>query len=120
MPKRLMKGCEALAQAAILAGCRYYFGSPVAQQTELSAYLSKHLPLVGGTYVQAADEISAINMVYGAAAAGAKVMTSGSSTGMSLKQEGISGIAASELPCVIVNTMCGGSVAGASCPAQAD
>ena len=120
MAKRLMKGCEALAEAAILAGCRYYFGSPVAQQAELSAYLAKHLPLVDGTFVQAADEISAINMVYGAAAAGARVMTSGSSTGMSLKQEGISGIAASELPCVIVNTMCGGSVAGASCPAQAD
>ena len=86
MAKRLMKGCEALAEAAILAGCRYYFGSPVAQQAELSAYLAKHLPLVDGTFVQAADEISAINMVYGAAAAGARVMTSGSSTGMSLKQ----------------------------------
>lgn len=120
MAKRLMKGCEAFGEAAILAGCKYYFGSPVAQQEELSSYLAKNLPKVGGVYVQAADEISAINMVYGASAAGARVLTSGSSTGMSLKQEGISGIAASELPCLIVNTMCGGSVAGASCPAQAD
>ena len=120
MAKRLMKGCDALAEAAVLAGCKYYFGSPVAQHPELASYLSKLLPKNNGVYVQAADEISAINMVYGAAAAGARVMTSGASTGMSLKQEGISGIAASELPCVIVNTMCGGSVAGATCPAQAD
>ena len=100
MAKRLMKGCEAMSEAAILAGCRYYFGSPVAQQAELTSFLAKKLQTAGGTYVQAADEISAINMVYGASAAGARVMTSGSSQGMSLKQEGISGIAASELPCV--------------------
>ncbi|MBI3039434.1 3-methyl-2-oxobutanoate dehydrogenase subunit VorB [bacterium] len=118
--KILMKGNEALAEAAVLAGCRYYFGYPITPQNELSAYLSKRLPEVEGVFLQAESEIAAINMVYGSASTGARVMTSSSSPGVSLKQEGISYIAAAELPCVIVNVVRGGPGLGNIAPAQCD
>lgn len=118
--KVLMKGNEAIGEAAIRAGCRYYFGYPITPQSELIEYMAKRLPEVGGTFLQAESEVSAINMVYGASAAGARVMTSSSSPGVSLKQEGISYIAAGELPCVIVNIMRGGPGLGGIQPGQAD
>lgn len=120
MAKVLMKGNEALGEAAILAGCRYYFGYPITPQSELPAYLAKRLPQVDGVFVQAESEVSAINMVYGAASAGARVMTSSSSPGISLKQEGISYIAGAELPCLIVNVMRGGPGLGNINPSQSD
>ena len=88
--KVLMKGNEALAESALRAGCRFFFGYPITPQTELAAYMSKRMPKIGGTYLQAESEIAAINMVYGAASAGARAMTSSSSPGISLKGEGIS------------------------------
>jgi len=103
MAKVLMKGNEALAAAAIKAGCKYFFGYPITPQNELPEFMSRELPKVGGVFVQAESEVAAINMVYGAAGTGARVMTSSSSPGMALKQEGISYIAGAELPCVIVN-----------------
>jgi len=106
--KVLMKGNEALAEAALRAGCRFFFGYPITPQTEVAAYMSKRLPQVGGTYLQAESEIAAINMVYGASAAGARVMTSSSSPGISLKSEGISYMAGSDLPGVIINIQRGG------------
>lgn len=118
--KLLMKGNEAIGKAAIIAGCRYYFGYPITPQSELIEYMAKHLPQTGGTFLQAESEVAAINMVYGAAGAGARVMTSSSSPGVSLKQEGISYIAAAELPCVIVNIMRGGPGLGGIQPGQAD
>ncbi|HQG29773.1 MAG TPA: 3-methyl-2-oxobutanoate dehydrogenase subunit beta, partial [Candidatus Ozemobacteraceae bacterium] len=118
--KILMKGNEALAEAAVLAGCRHYFGYPITPQSELPEYLAKRLPEVEGVFLQAESEIAAINMVYGGASAGARVMTSSSSPGISLKQEGISYIAAAELPCVIVNVMRGGPGLGNISPAQSD
>ena len=117
----LMKGNEAIGEAAIHAGCRYYFGYPITPQSELIAYMAKRLlKIEGATFLQAESEISAINMVYGAAAAGGRVMTSSSSPGISLKQEGISYIACAELPCVIVNVMRGGPGLGSIQPAQGD
>jgi 2-oxoglutarate ferredoxin oxidoreductase subunit alpha len=118
--KILMKGNEAIGEAAVVAGCKYYFGYPITPQSELIEYMAKRLPEVGGTFLQAESEIAAINMVYGAAGAGGRVMTSSSSPGMSLKQEGISYIAAAELPCVIVNIMRGGPGLGGIQPGQAD
>lgn len=118
--KVLMKGNEAIAEAAIRAGCRHFFGYPITPQTELAAYMAKRMPKVDGTFLQAESEVSAINMVYGAAAAGARVMTSSSSPGISLKQEGISYIAASDLPCVVVNIVRGGPGLGGIQPAQSD
>lgn len=118
--KILMKGNEAIGEAAVVAGCRHYFGYPITPQSELIEYMAKRLPQVNGVFVQAESEISAINMVYGAAAAGARVMTSSSSPGISLKQEGISYIAGSQLPCVIVNVMRGGPGLGSIQPGQAD
>lgn len=118
--KVLMKGNEAIAEAAIQAGCRYFFGYPITPQNEIPAYMSKRMPKVGGVYLQAESEVSAINMVYGAAGAGARVMTSSSSPGISLKQEGISYIAGSELPCLIVNIVRGGPGLGGIQPAQSD
>ena len=115
-----MKGNEAIGEAAIRAGCRYFFGYPITPQTELPEYLVRRLPKVGGVFLQAESEIAAINMVYGASAAGARVMTSSSSPGISLKQEGISYLAGSELPCVIVNIMRGGPGLGGIQPAQGD
>ncbi len=118
--KLLMKGNEAISEAAIQAGCRYFFGYPITPQNEIPAYMSKRMPKVNGLYLQAESEVSAINMVYGAAGAGARVMTSSSSPGISLKQEGISYIAGSELPCVIVNIVRGGPGLGGIQPAQSD
>lgn len=120
MAKVLMKGNEAIGAAAINAGCRFFFGYPITPQNELPEYMSRELPKVGGTYLQAESEVAAINMVYGAAGAGARVMTSSSSPGISLKQEGISYIAGAELPCVIVNVVRGGPGLGGIQPAQSD
>lgn len=120
MSKILMKGNEALAEAAIRGGCKYFFGYPITPQNEVPEYMSRRLPEVGGTFIQAESEVSAINMVYGAAGAGARVMTSSSSPGISLKQEGISYIAGAELPCVIVNMVRGGPGLGSIGPAQSD
>lgn len=118
--KVLMKGNEAIGEAAVVAGCRHYFGYPITPQTELAEYMAKRLPKVGGVFLQAESEIAAINMVYGAAGTGARVMTSSSSPGISLKQEGISFICAAQLPCVIVNMMRGGPGLGSIQPAQGD
>jgi len=118
--KVLMKGNEAIGEAAITAGCRYFFGYPITPQSELPAYLSKHMPKVEGVFLQAESEVAAINMVYGASSAGARVMTSSSSPGVSLKQEGISYLASSELPAVICNVMRAGPGLGTIQPAQAD
>jgi 2-oxoglutarate ferredoxin oxidoreductase subunit alpha len=118
--KILMKGNEAIGEAAVVAGCRHYFGYPITPQSELIEYMAKRLPQVEGVFLQAESELSAINMVYGAAAAGCRVMTSSSSPGISLKQEGISYIAGSQLPCVIVNMQRGGPGLGSIQPGQAD
>ncbi len=119
--KVLMKGNEAIAEAAIQAGCKMFFGYPITPQTELAAYMAKKLPKIeGGVFLQAESEVAAINMVYGAAGAGARVMTSSSSPGISLKQEGISYIAGADLPCVIVNIVRGGPGLGGIQPAQSD
>lgn len=118
--KVLMKGNEAIAEAAIQAGCKLFFGYPITPQTEVAAYMAKRMPKTGGVFLQAESEVAAINMVYGAAGAGARVMTSSSSPGISLKQEGISYIAGSDLPCVIVNIVRGGPGLGGIQPAQSD
>jgi 2-oxoglutarate ferredoxin oxidoreductase subunit alpha len=115
-----MRGNEAVAQAALDAGCRAFFGYPITPQNQIPDYFALHMPEVGGVFLQAESEVAAINMVYGAAAAGARVMTASSSPGISLKQEGISYLAESELPCVIVNIMRGGSGLGNIAPAQSD
>jgi 2-oxoglutarate ferredoxin oxidoreductase subunit alpha len=120
MAKVLMKGNEAIGAAAIKAGCKYFFGYPITPQNELPEYMSRELPKVGGVFLQAESEIAAINMVYGAAGCGVRVMTSSSSPGIALKQEGISYIAGAELPCVIVNIMRGGPGLGSIQPAQSD
>ncbi len=118
--KVLMKGNEAVAEAAIQAGCRYFFGYPITPQNEIPEYMAKRMPKVNGVYLQAESEVAAINMVYGAAGAGARVMTSSSSPGISLKQEGISYLVGSDLPCVIVNMVRGGPGLGGIQPAQSD
>ena len=118
--KFLMKGNEALAEAAIRSGCRHFFGYPITPQTEVAAYMAKRMPKLGGTYLQAESEIAAVNMVLGAAAAGVRAMTSSSSPGISLKTEGISYIAASDLPALIVNVMRGGPGLGGIQPSQSD
>ena len=115
-----MKGNEAIAEAAIRAGCRYFFGYPITPQSELPAYLARKFPEVGGTFLQAESEVAASNMIYGAAGAGARVLTSSSSPGISLKAEGISYIAGAELPAVIINIMRGGPGLGSIQPAQSD
>lgn len=115
-----MKGNEAMAEAAIRAGCQLFFGYPITPQTEVAAYMSKRMPREGGTYLQAESEIAAINMVYGAAAAGARAMTSSSSPGISLKGEGISYMAGSDLPGVIINVQRGGPGLGGIQPSQSD
>jgi 2-oxoglutarate ferredoxin oxidoreductase subunit alpha len=120
MPKVLINGNEALAEAAVRAGCRRYFGYPITPQNEIPEYLSRRLPELGGTFVQAESEIAAINMVYGAAAVGERAMTSSSSPGISLMQEALSFMAASELPAVIVNMQRGGPGLGNIGPSQAD
>lgn len=120
MAKVLMKGNEAVGRAAIEAGCRFFFGYPITPQSEIPEYLSNELPKVGGTFVQAESEVAAINMVYGAAAAGARVLTSSSSPGIALKQEGIGYISNAGLPAVIINMMRGGPGLGTIQPGQAD
>ncbi|MCS5422326.1 MULTISPECIES: 3-methyl-2-oxobutanoate dehydrogenase subunit VorB [Psychrilyobacter] len=120
MSKVLMKGNEAVGAAAIKAGCKYFFGYPITPQNEIPEYMSKKLPEVGGEFVQAESEVAAINMVYGAAGCGARVMTSSSSPGMALKQEGISYLVGAELPAVLVNMMRGGPGLGGIQPAQSD
>ncbi len=118
--KVLMKGNEAIAEAAILAGCRHYFGYPITPQTEIAAYMAKRMPRIGGTFLQAESEIAAINMVYGVSSTGKRVMTSSSSPGISLKGEGISYIAGADLPALIVNVQRGGPGLGGIQPSQSD
>ncbi len=118
--KVLMKGNEAIAEAAIKAGCRHYFGYPITPQTEIAAYMAKRMPKIGGTFLQAESEIAAINMVYGVSAAGKRVMTSSSSPGISLKGEGISYMAGADLPALIVNVQRGGPGLGGIQPSQSD
>ena len=116
----LMKGNEAIAEAAIRAGCRHYFGYPITPQTEVAAYMAKKMPKIGGVFLQAESEIASINMVYGAAAAGMRVMTSSSSPGISLKSEGLSYIAGSDVPAFVVNVQRGGPGLGGIQPSQSD
>ena len=118
--KILMKGNEAIAEAAIRAGCRHYFGYPITPQTEIAAYMAKKMPKIGGVFLQAESEVASINMVYGAAAAGMRVMTSSSSPGISLKAEGLSYIAGSDVPALVVNVQRGGPGLGGIQPSQSD
>lgn len=118
--KVLMKGNEVIAEAALRAGCKYYFGYPITPQTEVAHYFAKKMPQYGGTFIQAESELAAMNMVYGAASAGARTMTSSSSPGISLKQEAISYSACAELPAVVVNIMRAGPGLGGIQAAQGD
>jgi len=118
--KVLMKGNEAIAEAAILAGCRHFFGYPITPQNEIPEYMSRRMPEVGGVFLQAESEVAGSNMVYGAACAGARVMTTSSSPGISLMQEAISYMAGAELPCVLVNIVRGGPGLGGIQGSQAD
>ncbi|MBQ4516226.1 MAG: 3-methyl-2-oxobutanoate dehydrogenase subunit VorB [Clostridia bacterium] len=118
--KVLVKGNEALAEAAILSGCRHYFGYPITPQTEIAAYMAKRMPKVGGVFLQAESELAAANMVFGAAGAGARALTSSSSPGISLKAEALSYIAGCDLPCVVVNIVRAGPGLGGIQPAQSD
>lgn len=120
MPKELLKGNIAIAEAAVRAGVEAYFGYPITPQTELLEHMSKRMPELGRVFLQAESEVAAINMVYGAACTGKRVMTSSSSPGFSLMQEGLSYIAASEVPCVIVDVMRGGPGLGNILPSQSD
>jgi len=120
MAKKLMKGNEAMSAAAIAAGCRCFFGYPITPQNEIPEYMSKAMIEAGGAFVQAESEIAAINMVYGAAGAGVRSMTSSSSPGIALKQEGITYMAGAEVPAVILNVMRGGPGLGSIQPAQSD
>ena len=120
MARVLMKGNEAIGEAAIAAGCRYFFGYPITPQNEVPEYLSKRLPEVGGVFVQAESELAAISMVYGASGCGARAMTSSSGPGLSLKQEGMSTIAGAEVPALVVNMMRGGPGVGSIQASQAD
>jgi 2-oxoglutarate ferredoxin oxidoreductase subunit alpha len=118
--RKLMKGNEAIGEAAIRAGCRFYAGYPITPQNELTEYMAAKMPKAGGTFVQAESEVAAINMVYGAAAAGARAMTSSSGPGISLKQEGVSYMCGAELPCFYANIVRGGPGLGNIAPAQSD
>ncbi|KPJ60194.1 MAG: 2-ketoisovalerate ferredoxin oxidoreductase [Latescibacteria bacterium DG_63] len=120
MARELIKGNDALVKGAILAGCRSYFGYPITPASEIAEAAARFMPLVGGTFIQAESEVAAINMVYGAASAGQRTMTASSSPGFSLKQEGISYCAGSELPCVIANIVRGGPGLGNIAPEQGD
>jgi 2-oxoglutarate ferredoxin oxidoreductase subunit alpha len=120
MPKELWKGNEAIAEAAVRAGLEAYFGYPITPQTEILEYLSRRMPELGRTFVQAESELGAINMVYGAACTGVRVMSSSSSPGVSLMMEGLSYIAGTEIPAVLVNVMRGGPGLGNIAPAQGD
>ncbi len=115
-----MCGNEALAEAAIIAGCRFYAGYPITPQNEIPAYMSKRMPEAGGVFIQSESELAAINMVFGSSLTGTRAMTSSSSPGISLKQEGISYLAACELPAIIVNIMRGGPGLGNIGPSQSD
>lgn len=117
---KLMSGNEALAESAIRAGCRFFFGYPITPQGELLEYMARRLPEVGGTFLQSESEIAAINMVFGAASAGMRVITASSSTGISLMQEGLSFLATAELPCLVVNIMRAGPGLGRVKPSQGD
>jgi len=118
--KKLMKGNEAICEAALGAGCTAFFGYPITPQNEIPEYMAVKMPQIGGVFVQAESEVAAINMVYGAAAAGVRVMTSSSSPGIALKQEGISYLVGADLPCVIVSVSRSGPGLGGIMPAQAD
>lgn len=118
--KVLMKGNEAIAEAAIRAGCRHYFGYPITPQTEVAAYMAKRMPKIGGTFLQAESELAAVNMVIGVAAAGKRTMTSSSSPGIALKSEGISYLAGCDLPALVVNVQRGGPGLGGIQPSQSD
>ena len=118
MKREIWKGSEAIAEAAIRAGCRGFFGYPITPQNEIPEYMSLRMPQVGGVFVQAESEVAAINMVYGAAGSGVRAMTSSSSPGVSLKQEGISYAAGAQLPAVIVNVMRGGPGLGSIQPSS--
>lgn len=118
--KVLMKGNEALAEAAIMAGCRHYLGYPITPQTEIAAYMAKRMPKVGGTFLQAESELAAINMVIGVSSAGKRAMTSSSSPGISLKGEGLSYLAGCDLPAFVVNVQRGGPGLGGIQPSQSD
>lgn len=120
MEKRFMKGCEAIAEAAVRGGCRFFAGYPITPQNEIPEYLSWRLPEVGGAFVQGESEVASVNMVYGAAATGKRAMTSSSGPGISLKAEGISYLASAQLPAVIVNISRGGPGLGSIQPAQSD
>ncbi len=120
MAKVLMKGCEAIGEAAIRAGCRNFFGYPITPQTEIPEYLAKRFPQVGGVFVQAESEVASINMLYGGAGVGKRVLTSSSSPGISLMAEGVSYLAASHLPVVMVNIVRAGPGLGGILPAQSD
>ncbi|MCM1364914.1 MAG: 3-methyl-2-oxobutanoate dehydrogenase subunit VorB [Faecalibacterium sp.] len=120
MEKRFMKGCEAIAEAAVRGGCRFFAGYPITPQNEIPEYLSWRLPEVGGSFVQGESEVASINMVYGAASMGTRSMTSSSGPGISLKAEGISYLASARLPAVIVNISRGGPGLGSIQPAQSD
>jgi pyruvate/2-oxoacid:ferredoxin oxidoreductase alpha subunit len=120
MTKELIKGNDAVVKAAILAGCRSFYGYPITPASEITESASKYFPLCGGTFLQAESEVAAINMVYGAASAGERTMTASSGPGLSLMQEGISYMAGSELPCVIVDVMRGGPGLGNIAPEQSD
>lgn len=120
MERNLMKGNEALAEAAIRAGCKCFFGYPITPQTELAAYMAKRMHKAGGVFLQAESEIAAVNMVLGAASTGVRAMTSSSSPGISLKSEGISYLAGSDVPAVIINVQRGGPGLGGIQPSQAD
>lgn len=120
MEKRFMKGCEAIAEAAVRGGCRFFAGYPITPQNEIPEYLSWRLPEVGGAFVQGESEVASINMVYGAAATGTRALTSSSGPGISLKAEGISYLASAQLPAVIVNISRGGPGLGSIQPAQSD
>jgi len=118
--KVLMKGNEAIGEAAIRANCKGFFGYPITPQTEVSAYMAKKMPKIDRVFLQAESEVAAINMVYGAAGTGVRCMTSSSSPGISLKAEGVSYIAGAELPCVIIDIVRGGPGLGSIQPAQSD
>lgn len=120
MSKILMKGNEALAEGALIAGCKAFFGYPITPSSEIAEYMARKFPKINGVFVQAESELAAINMVYGGAATGYRVMTASSGPGISLKQEGISFIAEAELPCLIVNISRGGPGLGGIQPAQSD
>ena len=120
MAKTLMKGNEAMSAAAIAAGCRCFFGYPITPQNEIPEFMSKAMYEVGGAFVQAESEVAAINMVYGAGGCGVRAMTSSSSPGIALKQEGVSYLAGAEVPAVILNVMRGGPGLGGIQPSQSD